>query len=140
MPCNLCHMNKIFFLGGLTLSLLLGGGVSARASDEEAKVWNETIQSPEGNFQVKIDSKKRKVEVVSEKPPGKSGHLRVRILRHEKRPIEVRLHLTEKPEDPFRYTGKADRWNGSLVGFELEWSFDRKTWKKLGKSLKRIVP
>lgn len=133
-------MSKLFLLGGLTFTFFFSSAIPAKAGEEDRKVWDETIQSPEGNFQVKIDRRQKKVEVVREKAPGKPPHLRVRILRQEKRPLEVRLHLVEKPEDPFRYTGKADQWNGSLIGFELEWSFDKKTWKKLGQSLNKLLP
>lgn len=129
-------MNKILFLGILCIPLFFSSAFDVAAQEDEAKVWNETIQSPEGNFQVRIDRRERKVEVVQEKAPGKPGHLRVRILRKEEKPLEIRLHLAERPEDPFRYTGKASQWNGSLVGIELEWSFDKKTWKKL----KKILP
>ncbi len=132
-------MSKFYFIGCLFYSLFFFGACLGMASEEEMKVWKETIQSPEGNFQVSIDRKEKKVEVVRESA-GKPAHLRVRILREQKKPLEVRLHLASKPEDPFRYAGKADQWNGSLVGFELEWSFDKKTWKKLGKSLNKLLP
>jgi hypothetical protein len=133
-------MNKIYLVGCLSFSVFFTGACAALAHESDAKVWDETIRSPEGDFQVKIDRKEKKVEVVRERSSGDPGHLRVRILRREKQPLEVRLHLISIPEDPFRYTGKADRWNGSLIGFELEWSFDKKIWKRIGKSLNRLLP
>jgi hypothetical protein len=133
-------MSKFYFIGCLCFSLFFGGVCLSLADENEAKVWNETIRSTEGDFQVSIDRKEKKVEVVRSSAPGKPPHLRVRILRQQKKPLEVRLQLASKPEDLFRYTGKADQWNGSLIGFELEWSFDKKTWKKLGRSLNKLLP
>jgi|GEM_PF-6732861 len=133
-------MSKFYFAACLSYSLFFFGVCYSVAGDAEEKVWNETILSPEGNYRVTVDRKEKKVEVVGEKVPGKPAHLRMRILRENQKPLEVRLHLKERAEDPFRYTGKADPWNGSLLGVELEWSFDKKTWKKLGKSLNKLLP
>jgi len=134
-------MIKLFSVGCLAFSLFFVGVCASIAQDEaETRIVEETILSPEGSFQVKIDGRKKRVDVVQEKAAGKPRHLRVRILRQDKRPLEVRLHVTAKQEDPFRYTGRADKWNGSLIGFELEWSFDKKTWKSLGRSLNKLIP
>ncbi len=131
-------MSKLFFIMCLSFSFFFSG-VCVASAEEANQSYEDTITSPEGSFQVKIDSREKRVEVVQAQP-GKPGHLRLRILRQAKKPLEVRLHVAEKPEDPFRYTGKADPWNGSMIGFELEWSFDKKTWKKLGKSLNKFLP
>jgi len=70
------------------------------------------------------------------KPP----QLRLRILRENDRPFEISLHLVERPAELPVYHMEASPWNGSVAGFELEFSFDKKTWKRVGRSVKKVMP
>ncbi len=104
------------------------------------EVLQEEIKSEQGQYSVRVEPKNKKVEI--KKVDGGAGapHMRVRILRKNDRPIELRLHTLSDPNVPPTYFGKIDHWNESHVGLELEVSFDKKTWKKIGSALKKIVP
>lgn len=100
--------------------------------------FEHAIKSEEGEFLVKVEPGKR-VEVKKVDPaPGAPPHLRLRLYRENDRPMEVRLHTLEIPGEGVKYAGELDRWNDSVVGLQLEFSFDKKTWKKLGERIKRI--
>jgi hypothetical protein len=105
------------------------------AYSEPPASFDETVQSGEAQFQVKLDNSLNEVRVIQQKPNLTPGNLKIRILRKNKRPLEVKLHLMAKEDNLFAYTGKASPWAGSLMGFELEFSFDKKTWKKVLKIL-----
>lgn len=104
-----------------------------------SEAWEEKIQAESGQYVVKVQPKRVEVARI-EAGPGAPPHMRMRILRKNNRPLEVRLHTINRPESPVKYTGGIDRWNDSYLGFELEFSFDRKTWKKLGERMKRALP
>jgi hypothetical protein len=110
--------------------------VASFAAEETATLIEESVGSGDSAFRVKIDQELSEVHVVQEKPGAQAGAVKVRLLRKNQKPLEVKLKLMEKKEELFQYTGKAGPWSGSIVGFELEWSFDKKTWKKL----KKILP
>lgn len=124
-------MKTLFFLIFSSLALT----AAAFAAEETAELIEESVGSGDSAFRVKIDQELSEVKVVQEKPGARPGAVKMRILRKNQKPLEVKLHLIEKKEDLFQYTGKASPWSGSIVGFELEWSFDKKTWKKLKKLL-----
>ncbi len=126
----------------LIVPALLCSFLALPASSAETKpgplVIDETVHSPEEpdeRFRVSYSQEMNEVKVVQESPGARPGAVKIRILRKNKRPLEVKLKLMEPKEDLFHYTGKASPWTGSIVGFELEWSFDKKTWKKLKKLL-----
>lgn len=101
----------------------------------EEKAWEEKFSSDTGNYVVRVEP--RKVEVKRVEPgPGAPPYMRLRILRPNDRPLEIRLKTIAAPNDPTRYQGKLDRWSQSNIGLELEISFDKKTWRRLGKTLK----
>jgi hypothetical protein len=114
---------------------------SLAISAEEASSFEEKIQSDSGNYSVKVEPKKKKIEVVKvdagkDVPP----YMRIRVLRKDSRPLELRLHTLNDPKMPPTYSGKFDQWNDSHIGIELEMSFDKKTWKKIGSALKKVLP
>jgi hypothetical protein len=114
---------------------------SVSFSAENTANWEEKIQADSGIFSVKVVPNKKKVEVVKvdagkDAPP----YMRIRVLRKDKRPLELRLHTLNDPKMPPTYSGKMDQWNDSHIGIELEMSFDKKTWKKIGSALKKVLP
>lgn len=99
-------------------------------SETSADEITQTIESQDGSYSVHILPKNKKVEVrqikgSSSVPP----HLRLRILRKDQKPLDVKLH-TMSAKEPV-YSGRLDAWQGSYVGLELELSFDLKSWKKI---------
>lgn len=127
-------MKALYLL--LACSLALTFAAIAQASEGQPALIEETVSEGEVSFDVKLDQELREVKVVQQKPMAQPGAVKLRLLRKNKKPLEVKLHLIEKKEDLFAYTGKASPWAGSLVGFELEFSLDKKTWKKI----KKILP
>lgn len=103
-------------------------------------VLQEEIKSEQGQYSVRVEPKNKKVEIKKVDGGKAAPHMRVRILRKNDRPLELRLHTLSDPNLPPTYFGKIDHWNESHVGIELEVSFDKKTWKKIGSALKKIVP
>jgi hypothetical protein len=110
------------------------------AADAESLSWQEALHSPMGTYSVHV--KEKKVEVVRTDPAEKKQvpYLRLKVHRKDRSPLEVRLQTLETPDEPLRYTGHISPWNRSIVGFTLEMSFDKKTWTRLGQSLKRGKP
>jgi hypothetical protein len=130
-----------------TLSLLalfiplFTASISAKDKAVMPAVQTDTIDSQEGQFSVSVNSTEKKVEVVREtQKPGLPPQLRIRLLRKNDRPLELKLHLVDQSNQLPRYSGDASMWNGSVVGAQLEFSFDKKTWKRLGKMFRKIIP
>ncbi len=112
-----------------------------QATESSQKEWSDVISSEQGQFSVSVHPQQKKVEVrkvggSQTTPP----HLRVRLLRENDRPLELRLHTVEKINSPLYYTGQFKQWNDSYVGIEVDFSFDKKTWKRLGKLIRKVVP
>lgn len=129
-------MKKFSFI---TVCLLLTFNQSFAHADEPQRepAWNKTINTDQGKYVVNMQSEEKKIEVkkVSDSS-GTSPHLRVRIYRKAPlKPFEVNLSTLEQKNSPLNYTGKIDQWNESCVGLQLEFSFDKKKWKKLGEKL-----
>lgn len=126
---------KAIMIWALLFTLPLQCGAAGSAD------WNETIDSELGKFAVSVKPAEKKIEVKkvagTEKNPP---HLRVKILRKQDRPLELRLKAVERVDSPLYFTGSTKNWNESYTGLELEFSFDRKTWKKLGRVLKKAIP
>lgn len=127
-------MKTLYVLLACSLALTFAG--FAGASCGQHPVVEETVSEGDASFQVRLDQELSEVRITQQKPMEQPGAVKMRILRKNKKPLEVKLHLIEKKEDLFSYTGKASPWAGSLIGFELEFSFDKKTWKKI----KRMLP
>jgi hypothetical protein len=65
----------------------------------------------------------------------------VRILRENDRPFELGLKTVERADSPlYMYRGQLKQWNDSYIGLEIDFSFDKKTWKRLGKTMRKAVP
>jgi hypothetical protein len=117
-------------------------GISAvAANSENARPWSEVISSDQGQYSVSVIPQKKKIEV--KKIDGGKGappHLRVRMLRPNDRPLELRLKTVERVNSPVYYTGTFSKWNDSFTGVEVDFSFDKKTWKRLGNTIRKILP
>lgn len=130
--------NRIFF------ALLFGAfaaGSPSWGGEKVAEKWEDVIRSEQGSFAVSVQPKTKTVEV--KKIDGNGGappHVRVRILRPDDRPLELRLRTVERLGAPPLYTGTIPSWNDSYMGLEVDFSFDKKTWKKLGNLLRKAVP
>jgi hypothetical protein len=97
------------------------------------------FSSEKGEYLLRVQEKKievKRVDAGKDSPP----FLRLRIHRELDRPLEVRLKAIESLGEPVRYTGHVDQWNQSYVGLELEFSFDKKTWRRLGHAVEKILP
>ena len=129
------------------LVLLLTMAPLVRAADKAVKavptqknMQSDTISSGEGEFKVLFDTETREVEVLREGQNAAPPYLRLKVLRRKQPPLEIKLHAIERPETQppgmGRYVGKADTWNGSVAGFEIDISFDKQVWKKIKRALK----
>lgn len=122
------------------LALVFGLAVVAQAAEKE-QPWSDVIKSDQGQYSVSVVPQQKKIEV--KKIDGSEGappHLRVRMLRPHDRPLELRLKTVDRlNETPF-YTGTFKNWNDSYTGLEVDFSFDKKTWKRLGNTLKKVLP
>lgn len=102
--------------------------------------WKETVTTDAGAYTVKVLPEEKKVEIKrasngADAPP----YLRMRVARENDRPLEVHLKALATPGPTELYTGRVDHWNQSYTGVELDFSFDKKTWKRLGRSVKNLV-
>jgi len=132
---------KYFFLLLLT-TFVYAGAVAAQKSPKSppplqiappSTGWSEEIKSDQGQYKVSVEPDNKKVEIRRIDPSvGEPPHLRVKILRKNAEPLEVDLHTIEPPSSHLLYRGTIDRWNQSYIGLQVDFSFDRKTWKKLG--------
>lgn len=118
---------------------------SAFAAEEKKEPWSDIINSEQGQYMISVQPEKKRVEVKKISGPGTPPHLRLRILRENDRPLELRLKTMEPVNSPLSnspqyYTANLKQWNESYVGLELDFSFDKKTWKRLGKTLKKVLP
>jgi len=128
---------KFFYPVTFCFWLLIAQAISVAYAKDEG--WQEKVVAESGQYLVKVQPKKVEVARV-ESGPGAPPHMRMRILRKNDRPLEIRLHTIERTQEPILYTGGIERWKDSYIGFELEFSFDRKTWKKLGDRVKKVLP
>lgn len=123
------------------LFLLALAELTSFAGEEGTKSWSDLIESDLGKFSVSVRPAQKKIEVKkvagNEKSPP---HLRVKILRGQDRPLELRLKTIERADAPLYYTGKTKMWNESYMGVEVEFSFDKKTWRKLGSVFRKVIP
>jgi len=102
-----------------------------------ADPWEEKIEDSGKTYLLKVVPKEKKIQVTAEKEGA--AHLRVRIHRKNDRPLDLKLKTLEPKEGGVNYTGHLDTWNDSMVGFQLQVSFDKKTWKNLGKKINRVI-
>jgi len=133
-------MNYIFLKILLLIALL---PLEAMSEDlgSDPSILSDTINAAQGKFSVRIDREKKVVEVTREDDQSlPAPELRVRIFRKNDRPLDVRLHMLRPVDQPLRYDGRVEGWNGSMVGAQVDFSFDKKTWKKLGRALKSVLP
>lgn len=103
-----------------------------------AEPWEEKIEDSGKTYLLKVAPKDKKIQVIAEKE-GDTPHLRVRIHRKNDRPLDLSLKTLEPKDGGVNYTGHLDAWNDSMVGFQLQMSFDKKTWKNLGKKINRVI-
>lgn len=98
----------------------------------------EEIVVDDDSYALSIDKKEKNVVLEGKAPVSKAPEaVRLMIQRKGQKPLELRLHATERPDGIPRYSGRAEQWNGNMVGFELEFRFDKKSWKKI---LKKLTP
>ncbi len=99
------------------------------------------VDGQESAFSILLAPKEKSVQVTREKGDGTlPPHLRLRIHRRNDRPLDVRLAPIVPPSSEVvgaHYGGVMDQWNQSYVGFELQFSFDKKTWKRIGEKIGR---
>ncbi len=125
------------FMKTLVLAFFLSSWTFAMAGEDSAK-WSDVIESEQGQFTVSVHPKQKRVEI--RKVDGtltSSPYLRVRVLRENDRPLEIRLKAIERADSPLYYTGQVKQWRDSYIGLEIDFSFDKKTWKRLGRALKK---
>jgi anti-sigma-K factor RskA len=139
-----CILNKekkeVFMLRivALSFAFVLAAAFAANPSPtktESPGPIQQTIEDQGAKYLVTVEPEKHKIEVVREGPTLSSPpQLRLRIHRDPEPPIDIRLRAIQ-PQDPspLRYAGRIDKWNQSYMGFELQFSFDKKTWSRLGK-------
>lgn len=123
----------------LLLSLALSLSAALASHGKETEIITSQAKDQDNTFDVTFLPKEEKVEVttVKESSLGAPPHMKIRILRKKQQPIEVQLRTVSLPpsgsrtDSPLRYTGPLDQWHESYIGFELVFSFDKKTWKKI---------
>ena len=104
-----------------------------------AEPVEKKFTSDKGEYLLQVKEKKvevKRVDAGKDSPP----FLRLRIHRGLDRPLEVRLKTIESMGEPVSYSGHVDQWNQSYVGLELEFSYDKKTWRRLGAAVEKILP
>jgi hypothetical protein len=69
--------------------------------------------------------------VPTQKKPLPS-QMRMEFFSEDDRSPAVSLHTIQNPPELFpHYSARLDNWNDFYIGFELEFSFDNKHWKKI---------
>lgn len=65
----------------------------------------------------------------------------VKLSVHRKNapPLELKLETVTAPSEPIRYLGQFRQWDASVTGVQMEMSFDKKTWKSVGRFF-RVSP
>lgn len=127
------------------LAILLPSPGFSKPAAGNAAAWSKTIDEGETQYLLKVDPGQRRIEVLEEGPTRNvPRHLRVLIHRKNDRPFELGL-VPMMPDparqaDSLRYSGRVDRWNQSYIGFELQVSFDKKTWKRVGHLIQKVLP
>jgi hypothetical protein len=132
---------KMFELLILVLIALAPASALAIGLGMSETPFSKDLTSDLGNYSVSVNPKEKKVDVVkiegnAQTPP----HVRIKILRKDDRPLEIGLRTIESPKAPVTYSGHFDQWKDSYLGMQVEFSFDKKTWKKLGALLSTVVP
>ena len=126
----------------LALAVIFSSVVHAETPGKKDAVLSDELDSEQGKFAVSVAKDRKKVEVkkiggTDRTPP----YLRVRVLREHDRPLELHLKTVERVDSPLAYSGTLPQpWQDSYVGLEVDFSFDKKTWKRLGKTLNKLLP
>jgi hypothetical protein len=111
------------------------------AANSEEQEWKDTVTSPEGSYFVHVDERNQKIRVIPEKATKDSyPAIKIRILRKNDRPLDLRLRVLDHSQSPLQYAGKIGPESSSMIGLEMRVSFDRKTWKKIGAIFKKVAP
>ena len=122
-------MKRVLFVG-----IIFFAALWAQAQE----LLKDSVETEEAAYIISIDKRKKVVEVVrSNSKTNPPLALRLLIQRKDKKPIEVLLHAMDRPDGLQGYRGHLGQWNGSMVGFQLDFSFDRKTWKRI---IDRVTP
>lgn len=118
-------------------AIFLAAAASITFAAERQPAWTKKIRATEGNYRVNASEQDDRVEVVrlNGQSPAPS-HLRMRVLRKNDSPLEVTLKTIEPQGNLPRYAGNASLWNQSVIGIQLEFSFDQKVWKRLGRTIR----
>jgi hypothetical protein len=106
-------------------------GFSADSSHTDSGDWNDVLTTYQDQFAVSVRPKQRKIELKKtnddqDTPP----HLRVRALRPNDRPLELRLKTIGQPGSPYLHTSELKKWNDSYVGFGVNFSFYKIIWEE----------
>ncbi|MGZ3696323.1 MAG: hypothetical protein ACXWQO_20340 [Bdellovibrionota bacterium] len=132
-------MKNIFI--AVVVALLPLTAFSAESKASSSAPWNDFIESDQGKFAVSVLPAQKKIEIKKVGPTsGKAPYLRVRVLRPNDRPLELGLKAVERVNTPLFYTGQLKQWPDSYMGLEVDFSFDKKTWKRLGNTLMKVLP
>jgi hypothetical protein len=120
-------MKKIFLLFVLALS-----PQNAFSSNEgRTGNWTEVVEAPEGRYSLDFNAVDSLVDVTKlDDETAMPSAIKIRIHRKNDRPLDLRLKALDIPNEPLRYSGRFQDWNGSVMGFELQMSFDKKLGKK----------
>ena len=110
--------------------------------EESLAKGSQELSSENGKYTVSLAEDRRKIEIKkvehTEKDPP---YLRIRVLREGDRPLELHLKTVERVGSPMLYsTTLPQPWQDSYIGLEVEFSFDKKSWKRLGKTLGKLLP
>ncbi|MGZ3653156.1 MAG: hypothetical protein ACXVB9_12270 [Bdellovibrionota bacterium] len=102
------------------------------AADGRTGNWTEVVDSADGKYSLDYDQGEKRVDVTKlDQETAAPAAVKLRIMRKNGKPLDLKLKTLETPNSPIRYTGQFEDWNGSVMGFEMDMSFDKKTWKKL---------
>jgi hypothetical protein len=102
-------------------------------AEPKSGIWSEEVDVGQGRYTLDFDGERSVVEFAP-RDAGAAPPAAVKLRIHRKKgpPLDLHLHTLIKPETPVRYEGELREWqNQSVVGFELDVSFDKKTWKKV---------
>ena len=120
----------------IALPLFLGILLSCTAGAEplSSESWSQTVESGNARYSILYDHDASRFEVVNLKEGvATPGMMKISIHRKHAAPLVLKLKSVEAPNQPIRYLGDFRQWDASVTGVQLEMSFDKKTWRNVGR-------
>lgn len=123
-------MKALLLLGILALAPLEAFAADAPKSG----AGTELIDPSGGRYSLHFDPIDRNLDLTKlDEGTAAPAEVKLRISQQNASPVDLSLKALDTPYEPIRYVGHFEEWNGSMMGFEVEVSFDQKTWKRLGR-------